>query len=108
MSGGYGKAQRFPIPVSRTLLTAIQTGELDKQPRKVHPIFGFEVPTSCPGVDAKFLEIPEGESVRALAEKFIANAKAWADRVDSQIIDLGGPRLSSSFSRSSSAASALL
>ena len=93
MNGGYGKAQRFPIPVSRTLLTAIQTGELDKQPRRVHPIFGFEVPTSCPGVDAKFLEMPEGDSVKALAEKFIANAKTWTSALDAQIVELGGPRL---------------
>jgi len=94
MKGGYGKAQRFPIPVSRSLLTAIQTGELDKQPRRVHPVFGFEVPTSCPGVDSKFLEIPEGDAVRALAEKFISNAKSWAGSVDAQIVELGGPRLS--------------
>ena len=108
MKGGYGKAQRFPIPVSRSLLTAIQTGELDKQPRRVHPVFGFEVPTSCPGVDSRFLEIPEGDAVRALAEKFIANAKTWTSSVDAQIVELGGPRLSAATSAKLSASTTAL
>jgi len=94
MKGGYGKAKRFPIPVSRTLLTAIQTGELDKQPRVKHPVFGFEVPTSCPGIGPEFLAVADGAEVEALAEKFLKNAAAWKD-VDTKIIEMGGPRSSS-------------
>lgn len=91
MKGGYGKAKRFPIPVSRTLLTAIQTGEIEKAPRQKHPIFGFEVPTSCPGIAAEFLEVPTGPEVQALADRFIKNAQAWAN-VDREIIEQGGPK----------------
>ena len=92
MKGGYGKAKRFPISVSRTLLTAIQTGSLEKEPRVKHPIFGFEVPTSCPGVTPEFLEIPQGPEVAALAEKFIKSAQAWVG-VDAALIEAGGPHL---------------
>ncbi len=95
MKGGYGKAKRFPIPVSRTLLTAIQTGEIEKAPRVKHPVFGFEVPTNVPGVGAEYLEIPQGPEVQALAEKFIKNAQGWTG-VDAQIVELGGPRLATS------------
>lgn len=93
MKGGYGKAKRFPIPVSRALLTAIQNGSIESEPRVKHPVFGFEVPTSCSGVASQFLEIPDGPEVQALAEKFVAASKNWKD-VDSHILELGGPRLS--------------
>jgi phosphoenolpyruvate carboxykinase (ATP) len=96
MEGGYGKADRYPIPVSRRLLTAIQTGELEQSPRVKHPVFGFEVPTECPGIDTKFLKVPEGQAVRDLAEKFQAQAKTWGPDVDPEIIEWGSPRSSSS------------
>ncbi len=72
-NGGYGKGPRFPIRVSRELLKAIQSGKLDQQPMVKHPTFGFMVPTSCPGVDENYLQIPEGPSVTELAKKFINN-----------------------------------
>ena len=53
-SGGYGKGPRFPIPVSRQLLTMIQSGELNSAKMVKHPIFGFDVPT---GVDVAVDEI---------------------------------------------------
>ncbi|MCB0367839.1 MAG: phosphoenolpyruvate carboxykinase (ATP), partial [Bdellovibrionales bacterium] len=36
--GGYGKGERFPIPVSRRLLKAIQSGELNNVEMKKHPV----------------------------------------------------------------------
>lgn len=91
-NGGYGQGERFPIPVSRDLLTAIQSGELNQCPMKKHPVFGFDVPTEVPGVDSQFLNIPEGEAVNRLAAKFIENAKSKGASFTDQVIDLGGPR----------------
>lgn len=90
--GGYGKGERFPLAVSRRLLSAIQSGELDKQPTTRHPIFGFEVPTQCAGVDPKYLGLPTGDGVSALSAKFKTNSEQFKAKLDSRILELGGPR----------------
>ena len=91
--GGYGKGERFPIEVSRRLLTAIQSGHLDNVETVKHPVFGFAVPTSCPGVESRWLQIPGGEQVTALAKKFHDNFKQFLPAVSEDVADLGGPRL---------------
>lgn len=92
---GYGKGPRFPIQVSRELLRAIQTGKLDKEDMVKHPVFGFMVPTACPGVDDSYLQIPKGPEVRLLAEKFISNMdRIGAGVVSPEVILKGGPILS--------------
>jgi phosphoenolpyruvate carboxykinase (ATP) len=87
--GGFENGQRFPIPVSRRLLTAIQRSEFDNVQMKKHPVFGFEVPVDHPEVDSKWFKIPEGEAVQKLASKFLENAKKVS--IPSEICDLGGP-----------------
>ncbi len=89
--GAYGVGKRFPISVSKLLLHKIQSGELAYAPMKKHPIFGFQVPTSCEGVDSKFLAIPEGPQVHDLAEKFIKNFERFSKNVDGKVLSQGGP-----------------
>ena len=89
--GAYGVGERFPISVSRALLKSIQDGTLNNMPMRKHPIFGFEVPESAPGVDAKFLKIPEGEAVISLAERFVENFKKFSNNVDKDVLERGGP-----------------
>lgn len=89
--GGYGKGERFPLAVSRRLLSTIQSGELGRQPTQKHPVFGFEVPSACAGVDPKYLGIPAGDGVSALSQKFRANSEQFKSKLDSRILDLGGP-----------------
>ncbi len=88
--GGYGKGERFPIPVSRRLLSAIQNRVLEQQKTVRHPVFGFEVPLNCSGVDSKILRAPEGDCVRDLALKFKKNAELFS-HLSEDIIKLGGP-----------------
>jgi phosphoenolpyruvate carboxykinase (ATP) len=96
-NGGYGKGPRFPIRVSRELLRSIQTGKLDKQEMIKHPVFGFMVPTSCPGVDENYLKIPTGPAVIELAQKFIKNMETiGAGVVSPEVILKGGPALGDS------------
>lgn len=90
--GGYGKAERFPIPVSRQILSAIQSGELSKAKMTKHPVFGFEVPESCPGLESKWLKIPEGEVVAKLAKRFVENIESLG-QVPDEVKKLGGPIL---------------
>ena len=91
--GGYGKGHRFPLKVSRRLLSMIQSGELDRQPMTPHPVFGFQVVTQCPGIDAELLKIPEGDAVQSLARRFQDNMKKFAEAIDPKVIASGGPKL---------------
>ncbi len=92
---GYGKGPRFPIHVSRELLRAIQTGKLAEQEMIQHPVFGFKIPTACPGLDTSYLRIPNGPEVIQLAQKFIANMDNIGGGVVSpEVILKGGPTMS--------------
>jgi phosphoenolpyruvate carboxykinase (ATP) len=53
--GAHGKGERMPIAVTRALLDAALYGELDNQPMRKDPHFGFEVPIAVAGVDARLL-----------------------------------------------------
>ena len=53
--GAHGTGKRMPIAVTRALLDAALSGELDHQPMRKDPHFGFEVPLAVPGIDAKLL-----------------------------------------------------
>ncbi len=89
--GAYGVGKRFPMHITRAILEAIQSGELAKQPTQRHGVFGFEVPTVCPGVDPKYLAVPTGERVDLVAKKFRENMKSLGLR--SSVLDLGSPQL---------------
>jgi len=54
--GKYGVGKRIDIPVTRAIIRAIQSGELNQVSFRTNPVFGFEVPTQCPGVPASILD----------------------------------------------------
>ncbi len=54
--GPFGEGERMPIAATRALLHAALSGALDDVEYLADPAFGFCVPTSCPGVDAKLLD----------------------------------------------------
>lgn len=54
--GAYGKGgERFAIPTTRTIISHIIQGQLDKAPMETMPGFGFEIPSELPGVAAELL-----------------------------------------------------
>ncbi|MDT7933870.1 MAG: phosphoenolpyruvate carboxykinase [Sphingomonadaceae bacterium] len=57
--GAYGQGSRMPIKATRALLNAALDGTLAAGAFRRDPNFGFEVPLSCPGVDAAILD-PRG------------------------------------------------
>ena len=54
--GPFGEGERMPIAATRTLLRAALAGDLDDVEYRVDPLFGFRVPLTAPGVDAKLLD----------------------------------------------------
>lgn len=54
--GAYGTGKRMSLGVTRAIIDAIHSGQLAQQPFARDPIFGLEVPQSCPNVDSKILQ----------------------------------------------------
>jgi phosphoenolpyruvate carboxykinase (ATP) len=54
--GPFGVGRRMPITATRTLLHSVLAGSLDGVETRVDPVFGLEVPLSCPGVDRALLD----------------------------------------------------
>jgi phosphoenolpyruvate carboxykinase (ATP) len=100
-SGGpYGKGSRMKIEFTRALLKAAMDGALDKVPMKPEPVFGFHVPSQCPGVPAEILDprgtwsIPSDYDAQAkkLAVLFTENFVQFKDQSLKSVQD-AGPRL---------------
>jgi phosphoenolpyruvate carboxykinase (ATP) len=98
--GPFGEGERMPIQATRTMLRAALSGELDGGAFRTDPLFGFEVPTTVPGVEAKLLDPRstwrDGDEydrkARELAQLFADNfAKRFADVDES--IRAAGPKL---------------
>jgi phosphoenolpyruvate carboxykinase (ATP) len=54
--GPFGEGERMPIAATRSLLEAALSGRLAGVGYRTDELFGFEVPVSVPGVDAKLLD----------------------------------------------------
>jgi phosphoenolpyruvate carboxykinase (ATP) len=98
--GPYGTGERMNIAHTRSTVRAALSGVLESVPTRTDPIFGFEVPTSCPGVPAEVLD-PRAtwqdksaydRQARTLAVLFAENFATFADGVDAQV-QAAGPRV---------------
>jgi phosphoenolpyruvate carboxykinase (ATP) len=98
--GPYGAGERMDINHTRSMVRAALDGRLDGVPTVTDPIFGVEVPTSCPDVPAEFLQPratwadPDAydRQARALAHMFAENFATYADGV-SPSVRAAGPRV---------------
>ena len=54
--GPYGTGERMNINHTRSMVRAALEGRLDDVPTVTDPIFGVEVPTSCPDVPSEVLQ----------------------------------------------------
>ena len=95
--GPYGEGSRMPIEATRAMLHAALSGALDGGSFRTDPIFGFEVPTEVPAVDARLLD-PRStwadparydRKARELARMFQANFGKFADTVDEAVAAAG-------------------
>jgi phosphoenolpyruvate carboxykinase (ATP) len=87
VGGPYGVGKRISIRYTRDLLNAALNGDLLEVPYYTDPIFGFEVPTCCPGVPDSVLYPAESwtskdqymKKYRQLAARFIENFRKFED-----------------------------
>ncbi len=76
---------RFPIPVTRAIISAIQSGVIESEPTTHLPIINLTVPLALPGVDSKILKPRQtwadpddyDHAARNLATKFVENFKRF-------------------------------
>lgn len=96
--GADGKGSRFPIPVTRAVVTAITNGSLENCEIEKLPLLNLEIPTEIPGVDSKYLnprnnwddQAAYDEQATKLAQLFIDNIGKFSP--SQEIID-AGPQL---------------
>jgi len=99
--GPFGVGKRISIRHTRTLLDAALGGKLQHVPFRKDAVFGFEVPQECEGVPAELLD-PAGTwpsrreydaKYDALAARFVANFKLFADGCPREVIEAGPTRI---------------
>ncbi|MDQ3704586.1 MAG: phosphoenolpyruvate carboxykinase [Chloroflexota bacterium] len=97
--GAYGKGKRMSIAHTRAMVSAALDGSLAQVPTVTDPVFGLQVPTSCPGVPSDVLtprntwqdKDAYDQAARNLAQRFKDNFNKFADQVTDEVRN-AGPR----------------
>ncbi len=97
VGGAYGVGKRISIKYTRALLTAALNGELNKVKFNIDPVFGYEVPTSCPDVPAEVLDPSSSwadksayeKGYKDLAKRFVDNFAKFAEGTAKEILEAG-------------------
>lgn len=98
--GAYGVGSRCSLKYTRAIVDAIHSGELHNIPTTKMPVFGLEVPNTCPGVPEKIL-MPRNTWAQAgqydaqlnkLAGMFVENFKKYESKSTAAVIN-AGPKL---------------
>jgi len=100
VGGPYGVGKRISIRHTRALLNAALAGKLADVDYYKDPIFGFEVPRTCPGIPENVLEPWSSWSSRAeydkkykqLAQRFIENFAKFSKEMPREVVE-AGPRV---------------
>jgi phosphoenolpyruvate carboxykinase (ATP) len=98
--GAFGTGSRIKLSFTRAMVDAVLGGTLANAPCTTDPIFGLQVPTSCPGVPPELFrprdtwKNPADYDARArhLAGLFQANFKNYATRA-AESVRQAGPRV---------------
>lgn len=91
--GAYGVGERMSIAHTRAIVNAVLAGRLDGVPTKKDPVFGFEVPQSCPDVPAEVLDprntwkdkAAYDAAARSVAASFRENFKKYEQDMPAEI-----------------------
>lgn len=97
VGGPYGVGKRISIRYTRALLNAALEGKLEEVEYYTDPVFGFEVPKSCPDVPENVLypasAWPSREKYddryQQLASRFINNFRKYADECPPELVKAG-------------------
>lgn len=101
VGGKFGVGKRISIRHTRNMLNAALEGELDNVEYRTDKLFGFKIPTSCPGVPADVFEPSNAwgnkkdywRKYDALVSRYIENFKLFADHVPDNVKAVGPRRL---------------
>jgi len=100
VGGPYGIGKRISIKHTRALLNAALTGKLDSVEFKNDPVFGFDVPCTCPNVPDDVLDPSSSwhdkkeydKKYKQLAQRFIENFGKFTTQTPQEVIE-AGPRI---------------
>jgi phosphoenolpyruvate carboxykinase (ATP) len=99
-SGGkYGTGKRMSLKITRSILDAIHSGELDKCETEIMPGFNLHVPKTVTGVDSNILmpvntwedKAAYKEQTKRLAGQFQNNFRKYTEGTPVEVLKLGGP-----------------
>jgi phosphoenolpyruvate carboxykinase (ATP) len=91
--GPYGIGHRMKIAYTRAMINAALDGDLDNVTYETDPIFGLEVPQSCPNVPEEVLnprntwedKAAYDAQAKKLAGMFVENFKQFEDQVTKEV-----------------------
>lgn len=97
VGGPYGVGKRISISHTRALLSAALEGSLEDVDYHEDPVFGFSVPTSCPGVPPEVLDPASSwgseeeymRKYRQLATRFVDNFGKFEPDCPPEIVEAG-------------------
>jgi phosphoenolpyruvate carboxykinase (ATP) len=97
VGGPYGVGKRISISYTRALLNAALTGELLEVEFATDPIFGYQVPTSCPEVPDDVLNPASSwpsqeaymQKYREMAARFVDNFKKFEEGTPEEVRKAG-------------------
>ncbi len=92
--GAYGTGKRMKLSYTRAMITAALEGALDHVAYEIHPVFGMQIPTTCPDVPSEILNpcstwadpAVYEQSAKELAQRFITNFEKYASGVSAEIL----------------------
>ncbi len=92
--GGYGVGSRIELTYTRAMIKAALNHDLDKVEYRAHPVFGLQMPTSCPDVPNAILnprdtwpnEQKYDAVAKDLASRFVKNFEKYAAKASPEIL----------------------
>jgi phosphoenolpyruvate carboxykinase (ATP) len=98
--GSYGVGARMKLSFTRAMITAALNGELEKVEFEKMPVFGLQMPKSCPGVPNEILNPKNTWADKAeydaktntLAASFVKNFAQYAEYANEEILN-ASPKL---------------
>jgi phosphoenolpyruvate carboxykinase (ATP) len=93
--GAYGVGSRMKLSYTRALITAALTGQLENVDYEAHPVFGLEMPITCPDVPTEMLNPKNTWSDKSaydvkaneLATAFVKNFEKYASSASEEILN---------------------
>lgn len=100
VGGPYGIGKRISIGHTRGMLHAALAGDLSEVEYAIDPVFGFEVPKTCPNVPDAVLNPAASwpsraeymKKYRELAARFIDNFHKFTDHAAVKELEVAGPK----------------